>query len=308
MLRVFQVIGRLGIAAVFGILATIAAPDAKAKEILKICLEEESPPYSYKFGKNIGGFDYQLAQELAARLGRDLTIQWFETENDEENIPKLEANALLSAPLCHLVGGYPMLKAALGSAPQGKFTLPDHEGQKRSERLKLIDLGVVVPSLPYNRSVYGVIVGPAVTGDITSLDDIAGLRIMSEVATLASAILMRHDGGRLVDHTSHVSPLEGLFKQMNAGKADATLVEVHRFERFRFRNPDTKLRFSGYIVPIGINFGFAALDTSNALLDDVNRVLEELAAAGTLEDFAAANHMTLFEPQKPFVTERIVLP
>jgi len=304
MRRMIRVIGCLGLAAGLA----IATSGADAKDPLKVCLEEDSPPYSYKFGKKIGGFDYQLAQELAVRLDRDFKVQWYESENDEENIPKLEANALLSARLCHLIGGYPMMKSALGAAPQGTFRLPDHEGQKRSERDKLIKLGVVVPSMPYNRTVFGVIVGPSVSNKITSLGDLAGLRIMSEVATLPSVLLMRHNGGQLIDDTSHIPRHKDLLKEMNAGKGDATLTQVHLFERFRFRNPDTQLRFSGYVFPLGINLGFAALDSSKALVDDVNNALADLAAEGRLKEIAAANNMTVFEPQKPYVMDRLVLP
>ncbi len=119
--RLVRLIGRLGVGAgiAFG---AIALPQAAyAKDTLGVCLEEDSPPYSYKFGKKIGGFDYQLAKELAARLNRDLQVQWYESENDEENIPKLEANALLSARLCQLIGGYPMMKSSLGSAPSSRI-------------------------------------------------------------------------------------------------------------------------------------------------------------------------------------------
>jgi ABC-type amino acid transport substrate-binding protein len=281
---------------------------AAARDTLKICLEEDSPPYSYKFGKKIGGFDFDLAAALAARLRRDLKVQWFEFEMDEENIPKLEANALLSARLCHLIGGYPMMKSALGSAPQGTFRLPDHEGQKRSERNKLIKLGTVVPSAPYHRTVIGVVVGPKVSREIRGLDDLAGLRIMSEVATLPSVLLMRHKAGMLIDDTSHISPLKNIFELMDEDKADATLIEVHRFERYRFRNPDTKLRFSGFLFPLGFNFGFAALQTAKPLLDEVNKALTNLAAEGKLKEFAANNGMTLFAPEPPFVMEKFKLP
>jgi hypothetical protein len=285
-----------------------ASPADAAGAPLKVCLEEDSPPYSYKFGKKIGGFDYHLSQELAKRLHRDLKVQWFETENDEENIPKLEANALLSARLCHLIGGYPLIESALGGAPQGAFRLPDHDGQKRSERHKMIKLGVVTASMPYNRAVLASIVGPAVKGEIGSLDDLAGVRIMSEVATLPSVLLMRHDNGALIDNTSHITPLKNLFKAMDAGKADATLIGLHRFERYRFRNPQTKLRFAGYVSPLGFNLGYAALTSSKDLLEDVNRVLAEMSADGTLKEIAARNRMTLMAPQKPYVMGKLKLP
>ena len=296
-----------GIALAGAIAVAMAAVPAAGAE-LKVCLEEDSPPYSYKFGKKKGGFDYDVSMELASRLGRSLTVQWFETENDEENIPKLEANALLSAPLCHLIGGYPLLESALGGSQHQTFRLPDHDGQKRSERGKLIKLRVVTASNPYNRMVYAAIVGPAIKGPVKTLNDLKGVRIMSEVATLPSYLLMRHDNGTLVDNTEHISPWKKLFKQLDAGKADATLVGLHRYERYRFRNPETKLRFAGYTAPLGFNLGFAALTSSKDLLAQVNKTLADMTADGTLEKLASKNSMTLVAPQKPNVMGKLKLP
>lgn len=306
MMGVFQFL-RSSLSLVGGLaLATISAPAVGLD--LKVCLEEESPPYSYKFGKKIGGFDYHVAKTLAAKLDRSLTVQWFETENDEENIPKLEANALLSARLCHLIGGYPLLESALGGAPQGTFRLPDHEGQKRSERTKLIKLRTVTASRPYNRMVFAAIVGPKIKGQVTSLDDLAGVRIIAEVATLPSILLMRYDNGALVDNTSHISPWKDLFGLMDSGKADATLIGLHRFERYQFRNPKTNLRFAGYISPLGFNLGYAALNSSKDLLARVNLALTEMANDGTLDALAAQNSMTLIAPQQPYVMGKLKLP
>ncbi|MBT7758920.1 MAG: transporter substrate-binding domain-containing protein [Rhodospirillaceae bacterium] len=298
----------LSVLSLLGCFGLVAASAQAAGSDLKFCLEEDSPPYSYKFGKKIGGFDYDLSRELAARLGRTFKVQWFETENDEENIPKLEANALLSARLCHLIGGYPLIESALGGAVQGTFRLPDHDGQKRSERHKLFKLGVVTASVPYNRAVFAAIIGPGFSGKVNSLDDFAGSRIMAEVATLPGVLLMRHNKGALIDDTSHISPLKNLLKIMDTGKGDITLIGLHRFERYRFRNPQTKLRFAGYVLPLGFNLGYAALNTSKDLLRDVNKALAGMLADGSLKSFAVKNSMTLMAPQKPDVMGKLRLP
>ncbi len=307
MRRTRQILTTLSLASGLVVVAALLQP-GKAEQTLKVCLEEDSPPYSYKFGKKVGGFDYDVSKELAARLRRVFKVQWYETENDEENIPKLEANALLSARLCHLIGGYPLFESALGGAPQGTFRLPDHDGQKRSERNKLIKLGVVTASTPYNRAVFASIVGPTVTGPVRSLDDLAGTRVIAEVATLPAVLLMRHNKGALMEDTNHISPWEHLFKIMDAGEADTTLVGLHRFEHYRFRNPKTKLRFAGYISPLGFNLGFASLTTSKDLLLRVNEALAAMAADGTLNSIASQNSMTLIAPQKPDVMGKLKLP
>jgi ABC-type amino acid transport substrate-binding protein len=292
----------VALALVFPLQASAATPG------LKVCLEEDSPPYSYKFGKKIGGFDYHLSIELAKRMERDLKVQWYETERDEETIPKLEANALLSARLCDLIGAYPLIASALGAAPQQTFRLPDHDGQKRSERLKLVKLGVVTNSVPYNRMVFASVVGPRFNGEVTSLDDFRNVKVIAEVASLPAILLMRYNNGALVENTRHVSPLKNLLKLMDADEADATLIGLHRFERYRFRNPDTKLRFAGYISPLGLNLGYAALTTSKGLLADVNKTLAEMSADGSLKAIAEGNRMTLMAPQKPDVMDKFKMP
>ena len=44
-----------------------------------------------------------------------------------------------------------------------------------------------------------------------------------------------------------------------AATIEATLIPVHRFDAYRIGHPDTKLRLSGYYLPIGFNMGFVGL-------------------------------------------------
>ena len=103
------------LAALAGILVAIAATTARAaEEPLKVCLDEDRPPFSaHHRGKPDTGFDVALAQAIADRLGRPLNIQWFESKLDEDSSPALEANALLSDGRCSLVGGYAFTKDSL---------------------------------------------------------------------------------------------------------------------------------------------------------------------------------------------------
>ena len=99
-------------AAVFLAISAMAA--AAAGEPLKVCLDEDLPPLSlHRRGKPDSGFDVTLAQAVAARLGRPLKIQWFESKLDEDSSPALEANALLSDGRCALVGSYALTRDSL---------------------------------------------------------------------------------------------------------------------------------------------------------------------------------------------------
>jgi ABC-type amino acid transport substrate-binding protein len=86
----------LALAMTAAALTLVAAPAIAADEWLGICLDENLPPLSaHHRGAPDQGFDVALAQEVAARLGRKLRIQWFESKLDEDSSPALEANALL---------------------------------------------------------------------------------------------------------------------------------------------------------------------------------------------------------------------
>src|SRR5882757_8716672 len=87
------------------VLAAISTTVARAADDpLKICLDEDLPPLSvHHRGKPDSGFEVALAQAIAGRLNRPLTIQWFESKLDEDSSPSLEANALLSDGRCALL-------------------------------------------------------------------------------------------------------------------------------------------------------------------------------------------------------------
>ena len=56
--------------------------------------------------------------------------------------------------------------------------------------------------------------------------------------------------GALMDNLVTVRVKDGLFKTMDDDKADATLAEVHRFEQYRVRHPDSQLVWTGYALPV----------------------------------------------------------
>lgn len=273
---------------------------------LAVCLEENSDPYSWKRGKNTGGFDLSVAQAVADGLGTKLAVQWFETENEEESFPDREANALMSAGVCDLVGGYPLYGGALGAPSSPTATLPDHEGANSSERLKRYQLGELVPSRPYHNAPLQVIVGPEGRGRrIETLSDLNGLRLGAEEGTLTDTIFMAYRGGYFASKVTHIVPKSGILAQLEAGAFDAVLIELHRFDAYRRDRPDTQLRAASYRHALGFNMGFVGLKSRQDLLDRVNRTLEDLVTSGKLDGFATAAGMTLVPPTAPAVLDRI---
>jgi ABC-type amino acid transport substrate-binding protein len=291
----------LAVAAV--LLATAAAARAD-DDPLKVCLDENLPPLSmHQRGKPDSGFDVALAQAVAGRLGRPLSIQWFESKLDESSSPALEANALLSDGRCTLVGSYALTRDSLKVPGVKTAKLPDFEGATRDDRRRRVPVGVLAPSQPYVYSPLTVVLGEKARGrKISGVGDLAGLRIAIESGTLGDAILMTFENGRLIDHITHLVPgRHDLLGALNGGEFDATLLDLSRFDAYRAAHPDTRLAASGYYYPVGVNRGYVGLAGDPSLIVAVNRALSDLQAAGTIADLAKAAGLTYLPPVQPAI-------
>ena len=291
------------LAALALVLATATTAHA-AEDPLKICLEENLPPLSmHQRGKPDSGFDVTLAQSLAARLGRTLKIQWFESKLDETSSPALEANALLSDGRCALVGSYAFTQDSLKVPGVKTARLPDFEGATREDRRRRVPVGVLAATRPYAYSALTVVLGEKARGrKISGIGDLAGLRIAIESGTLGDAILMTFEKGRLIDDITHLVPgRDDMLGALDRGDFDATLLDLRRFDAHRAARPDTKLVASGYNYPIGINRGYVALTGDPTLIAAVNKALADLQTEGTIADLARTAGLTYLPPVEPAI-------
>jgi hypothetical protein len=94
---------------------------------------------------------------------------------------------------------------------------------------------------------------------------------------------------------------------MERGEFEATLVPLHRFDAYRAAHPDTKLRGSGYLYPVGFNFGFVGLARDAALLAKIDVALEAKLASGEIAALAPAAGMTYLPPRPPDVRKAVAL-
>jgi ABC-type amino acid transport substrate-binding protein len=299
-------------AAAVVLMASAAIPAAAAGEVLKVCLDEDLPPLSaHHRGAPDSGFDVELAGAIAAQLDRPLKIQWFESKLDEDSSPALEANALLSDGRCSLVGSYALTKDSLVVPGVKTAKLPDFAGATRDDRRRRVPLGVLAPSQPYLYSPLTIVLGPkalakapekARDSRITGVGDLAGLRIGIESGTLADAILMSFDKGRLIDDITHLVPgRDDLLGALDRGDLDATLLDLRRFDAYRAAHADAKIAGSGYFYPIGVNRGYVGLASDEALLIAVNKALSDLQAAGTIAKLGQAAGLTYLPPREPAI-------
>ena len=280
----------------------------EAAATLTVCLDENLPPWSVAHGAGSGGFDLAVAERVAQRLGRALHVQWFESRLDEDASTTLAADALLSDGKCDLVGGYPLLRDALGKPGLPTARLPDFAGATPADRSRRVALGALMPTRPYHRAVFVVLLGPTSRKPVDSLAALDGLRLGVEEGTLADAVLMTYANGKLVDHISHVVPGRGeLLARLENGEFDATFVELRRFDAWRAEHKKSRISLSGYRYPIGFNLGFIGLSTKAPLIEAVSRTILDLSADGTLASLAKSNGVTYVAPSGPVVLEHLTM-
>jgi len=276
---------------------------------LRICLNEDLPPFSVRTKQGGAGFDFMTAQALAKRLARPLAVQWYESKLDEDASSTIEANALLSDGRCDLVAGYPLVKDALGKPGLETARLPDFAGARPADRRRRVALGTLTPTTPYHFAGLTVVLGgKAKDVHVTGLADLEGLDVVIEAGTLGDAILMTFDHGRFVSKISHVVPGRGeLFPRLESGEAAATLIPVHRFDAYRIEHPDTKLTPSGYYLPIGFNMGFVGLAGASPLIEQANAAIEVMLKEGELAALAPLAHMTYLPPRQPYILDQLTM-
>jgi ABC-type amino acid transport substrate-binding protein len=292
------------------LLASVVGAPAKteAASALTVCLDGNLPPWSADNGATGSGFDVAVAQAVAQALGRSLAVQWFASKLDEDASTTLAVNALLSDGKCELVGGYPLLRDALGKPGVTTARLPGFAGATPADRGRRVPLGTLVPSRPYHRAVLVILLGSGETKPVKSLADLEGMRLGVEEGTLADAILMTYADGKLVDRITHLVPGRSqLLAELERGAFDATLVELRRFDAWRAEHPNTRIHLSGYQYPIGFNIGFVGLSTEAPLINAVNQAIVKLSASNQLAALAKASGVTYAAPRGPDVLEHLTM-
>jgi ABC-type amino acid transport substrate-binding protein len=299
---------RLRVAAVAALMLAGTATRALAQDALRVCLDENVPPYSVRHGGGGSGFDLAVAEAVAKRLGRSLAVQWFESKVETDSSSTLAANALLSDGRCQLVAGYPLIKDALGKPAAETARLPDYDGATPADRRRRVALGTLVASRAYHHAPLTVVLAPGVAKPITGLADLEGLKLVIEASTLEDTILMTYRDGVLVSHITHLVPGRGeLLPRLEQGGFDATLVPLHRFDAYRAAHPQTALKPSGYYHRIGFNMGFVGLATEAPLIAQVDAAIADMLAGGALPALADKAGMTYVPPRPPDVRESLSL-
>jgi len=284
------------------VLVVPAWTQAADKPDLTVCLQANDPPLSFRSRDSPGGFDLALVRIIAERLGRTAQVQWFVSRDDPDSNMTRDANALLSDGRCQLVAEFPLTAATLAHprSPTGK--LPPFDGAKPDDRKRWVKLGDLMPTQPYRLDTITVVLADRrADRQIRKLADLDGLKIGVQIATLADAIAMRYEDGRLADQVVHVPDSRALFAKLRGGEIDAAFVDLRAFDAWRLRNGSDGLALSGYTHSLGSNMGFVGLAANAALIHQVDTVLADLKAHDAVAPVAEQNGLSFVPPRTPDV-------
>ena len=281
---------------------TLAASQAEAAEPLRICLDDSAPPFSFNSDGKARGFDLALAQAIAGKFDRSLSVQWFSTEDQPEagKETKTSVAALLADDHCDLAGAYPLLADALGGELADVGHLPRYKGGTREDRRRSIPLNPLMATAPFIYTAPAVVLGP--TASVTSvqtLADLDGVRIGVEQSSVADIILMLYEHNRLLPRLHHIPPGRSLLERLDVGEYDAALVDLHRFDGYRVAHPATALKLTGYLHPVGFNLGFVGLARQADVIHAIDAMISQWLQDGTIEHMAANAGLTYLPPRDP---------
>lgn len=292
----------LGSAAAQSPAATPASP------VLTVCVSEDNAPLSTLRRGQVEGFDVLVARAVAAELGRELQLVPFEPEIEKESLLTHEVNALLSAGVCDLASGFPLLKSDLGAPTRERFKTADHPGAKRKRDRPYITLGTLVASQPYLGSALQVVqrsgLPPAQT-----LGGLRGQKVAAVAGTLEGTLVAMHGGGALSGQMVSLGQREDLWAALQQGRIDAALVPSTTVDAWRRRHAQggTLPLQLGAPRALGVNFGFVALAPRQDLLDAVNRVVARSRTSGELQRWATESGLNWQPPTEPAVVDSLKL-
>ncbi|MFP8780432.1 substrate-binding periplasmic protein [Hydrogenophaga sp. RWCD_12] len=272
---------------------------------LTVCMAEDNPPFSMARKGKVTGFDVKVAEAVARELGRELKLVPFEPEVEKESMLTHEVNAMLSAGLCDLASGFPLLASDLGPPSRERFKTPDHPGAKPPRERPWITLGNLVPSQPYQGTAL-VIVQRAGEPPVSSLGELKGRRIGAVAGTLEGTLVAMYGGGALAKQMVSLGQRDDFWAALEGGQVDAMMVPSAAFDAYRVRKPGATLQ-AGPAKPLGINLGWVALSSKTDLLAVVDRVVARASDSGELQAWAREAGLSWQAPSLPAVAVTLSL-
>lgn len=274
---------------------------------LRVCLADDSAPYSSTASGTPRGFDHALFQAVALRLGRRFEPLWFESRYDKEGNLSLDARALLAARLCDFVAGMPLYAPQLAPMIAEKARAPDHFGARPLRQRPWQTLVPVAAGGAYRATALVLVARAADAQQLQRLDALAGRRVAVRAGSMASLALAAWHGGALAATIQGHNLREDVLAAVESGAADAALVDLALWDRHRAARPETALARAPYAHPVQINIGVLARASDAAALAALDAALAAELAAGHAAALAEAEGATGLPPVQPTVRATLTL-
>lgn len=264
---------------------------------LKVCAAENNPPLSQKAKGAARGLDIAVAQAIARDMGRALQVVFFESEYEADKSLAHEVNALLSSQVCQLASGFPLFASDLGAPSRATARTPDYDGAKPRRLRPFVTLKEMAASKPYYAMAMGVVTrDPGIAAE--TLADLQNVKVGAVSGTLAGSALMLYRNGLLQRSIVTLAQRESALEALAAGRFDATLVALTRYDAYRRAHPEARLFRARFVHPLRINIGLVGLQDEPALAA-ASRVIERSLAGGELGQWAEEAGATWIAPQPP---------
>lgn len=275
---------------------------------LTVCMQQNDPPLSLRAGTEPTGFDLALSRKIAARLGRDLKVQWFVSRDDPDSNLVKDANALLSDGRCELIAEFPLTEATLEPPRSPSAKLPPFDGAKPDDRRRWVKVGTLAATRPYRSDALTVILSAKeAERRVRTLADLDGLKVGVLTSSLADAIAMQYGDGRLSQYVVHLADSRALFSKLASGDLGAAFVDLRAFDAWREKHGNDGLASTGYRHSLGFNMGFAGLATNQQLIGQVDAMLGDLQGHDAIAPLAATAGLTFIPPAAPPVAPKFRL-
>lgn len=281
----------------------VRAQAAEADNVLTVCLNKDNAPFSFSKGDAEGGFDYLVTQAVARELGKTLVVKWYEKERRSRVPVSVKTSVMVNAGICQLVGGYPLIQSSLErEAGADTTTLPPITGLPAERREEMIKGSPLVAGPAY----YFVGITPVFGGHVptvvlSGLDDLQNYKIGNRPSSIGDLISMAYKKGMLIPQVTHIDARREPLEALEHSEFDVTFTEAYKFDLYRAAHPQSKLRASGLMLPVGFNLGFVSTASNARLLEEVGRAVARLMENDALHKAASEAGLTYIKPALPVV-------
>lgn len=219
----------------------VPANTPSTEKVLRVGTETTFAPYEFKDGKKYIGFDIDLMEAIAQKIGYKMELK---SVDFDELIPALETNEI------------DMIAAGIN---------PTEDRSK-----------IVIFSEPYFKDNGFITVVRKTDDTIHSMQDLANKKVITQTGTI-STDMAKHIPGATV---KEVKNNEDAFKALQKSETDAVIIDTVVATYYLKQDAYQDLRLAGEPSdPRGTVWAFRQDDTE--LRDQINQALDELKADGT---------------------------